>query len=90
MTEDTLISLCMAYINTNYLSVEDFTNLFGYGVWEINHMEFLKKFEEVMKPLREARFDELYKWEEPDLEDWGKLLSKKLINLDYKLRVIDK
>lgn len=79
--EETLISLLKAYLNTNYFSIEDIVELLGYGVMSDHNEEAIKRFGEILEPMRDWWFenyvDNLDKdWTEDDLEMNANLLTR--------------
>ena len=82
MYEETIIHLATAYLNTNYISVEDICNCLWYGPSDTKHNgKILKTMEEALTPMRETRFEDyIDKWErtEDDLELAAKLVTKRI------------
>ena len=81
----TLTNLCTAYLNTNYISVEDIVDVFDYEQDE----KILERFRKVMEPVREKWFEDYidkWEWTEDDLEDMAWELAMKLKRLNYKLQ----
>ena len=75
----------MAYLDTNYISVEDIVDVFDYEQDE----KIVEKFRKVMEPVRNGRFERIDNWEELDswdLEDLAWKLAMKLKRLNYKLQ----
>ena len=81
----TLTSLCEAYLNTIYISVEDIVDVFDYEQKE----EIVERFRKIMEPVRDKRFEDFIdkgEWSEDDLEDLAWKLAMKLKRLDLKLK----
>ena len=92
MPETMYIHVCEAYLNTNYLTVEDCVEIFGYWVMETdNYEECLKRFEEIMISVREAWYEDLAKSyendeEEPDLKLYATVLTRNVEHLIHQLQ----
>lgn len=78
MYEETIIHLALAYLNTNYISVEDICNCLWYGPSDTEHNgEILKTMEEALTPMRDWRFQDLA--DHDDLDDWDLEVAAKLV-----------
>ena len=83
MNEETLINVCKAYINWTYLSPNDFVELYGYDSLD---NEIVERFDAIMKPIREAWFEECKLYKEQDLYIYAKLLAR---NLEVLFKELD-
>jgi len=77
MYEGTLIHLSAAYLNTNYINVEDICNCLWYGPSDTkHHAKIFKMIGEAIEPLRDERFDLI---QSQDLNDWDLEIAAKIV-----------
>lgn len=84
MNEQALFDLCCCYLNTTYLWVEDFVELYWYDSLDEKMVE---KWAKIMKPIRDNWFATLDNndWD-GDLEWHAKVLTRNLEALMHSLK----